>query len=99
MPLSDRPAYCTVDRELRFLSVNDTMLRVLGKAREEMVGRTYLEVYPQAEGGEVHLALQRALKSLTPQKERLWSRPLNRSLDMEIYPVADGLQVAFSPAD
>jgi PAS domain S-box-containing protein len=87
-----------VDRELRFLSVNEVLLRILGKARAEMIGRTYLEVYPEAEGGEVHEALERALRSMSPQRQRLYSRVLARDLEMEIFPVAGGLQVAFSPA-
>ncbi|MCR5874985.1 PAS domain-containing protein [Phenylobacterium sp. J426] len=99
MPLSDRPAYCTVDRDLRFLSINETMLTVLKKTRDDLIGRTYLEVYPEAEGAPLHRMLQQALQSLTPQKGRLWSVPLARELEVEIFPVGGTLQVAFSLAD
>jgi PAS domain-containing protein len=88
-----------LDHELRFLSVNDVLLGVLGKSCDEMIGRGYLEVYPRSVGSEVHQALERALRSLAPEKRRLRSEALDRDLEMEIFPVAGGLQVAFSPVD
>ncbi|WP_374471579.1 PAS domain-containing protein [Phenylobacterium sp.] len=87
-----------LDHDLRFVSVNDVMLRSLGKTRDEMIGRGYLEVYPQSVGSEVHQALERALRSMAPEKRRLHSQALGRALEMEIFPVAGGLQVAFSLA-
>ena len=98
MPLSDRPAYCTLDAELRFVAANDTLLWVLKTTREQLIGAGLLELYPQARGEALHMVLLQAQRTLTPQKGKYFSRLLERWVELEVHPLGDVLQVGFSPA-
>lgn len=97
MPLSDRPAYCTLDAELRFVTANDTLLWVLKTTREQLIGAGLLELYPHARGEALHKALLQAQRTLTPQKGKYFSPLVERWVELEIHPLGDVLQVGFSP--
>lgn len=98
MPLSDRPAYCSLDAELRFVTANDTLLWVLKKSREELIGARLLDLYPHARGAALHQAVLEAQRTLTPQKGKYFSAIVDRYVELEVHPVGDLLQVGFSPA-
>ena len=98
MPLSDRPAYCTLDAELRFVAANDTLLWALKKTRQELIGAGLLELYPHARGADLHEALLRAQRTLTPQKGKYFSPIVDRWVELEVHPVGAVLQLGFSPA-
>lgn len=97
MPQSRLPASFTLDAELRFLTANDALLAYLGRPREEVIGARYLDLWPDAGGSEGHETLLRALRTLQPQKVRIYSTPLQTHLDAEVHPLAGGLQIIFQP--
>ncbi|WP_309088683.1 PAS domain-containing protein [Phenylobacterium sp.] len=97
MPQTELPASFTLDANLRFLTANDALLAILGKDRDELIGRRYDELWPDAVGSEGHETLLRALRTLQPQKVRIFSTPLQRQLDAEVHALAGGLQVMFLP--
>lgn len=69
--MSDRPAFCTFDQAHRFLTVNDTMLWILRKRRDELVGSKLLDVFPQVL--PLDELLQKAQRTLAVQKGRQFS--------------------------
>jgi hypothetical protein len=91
-------AFYTLDRELRLTGASPNTLRMWGKTMKELQGRKLVEAFPFAENGPVHRALEDALRTLQPKRLRVESRVLNQVVDVEIYPVRDGLQVSFRPA-
>lgn len=95
--LTDRPAYASFDTEMRFAAVNDRLLAFLGKTRADLIGRPYLEVYPGARGAALHNLMVEARDSMQAVKRRVWSEPLRTWLDVEVYPLSEGVQVAFTP--
>ena len=95
--LTDRPAYASLDRDLRFVAVNDRLLAHLRKSREELLGCLYLEVFPQARGAALHNLILEAQSSMQALRRRVWSDPLRTWLDVEVFPLSDGVQVAFTP--
>lgn len=97
--LTDRPAYASLDADLRFVSVNDRLLKYLGKRREDLVGHLYWDVYPEARGQALHKLILEAQSSMQAVKRRVWSEPLNSWLDIEVFPLTGGVQVAFTAVE
>lgn len=97
--LTDRPAYACLDPNLRFIAVNDRLLARLGKSREELIGRVYWEVYPEARGAALHKLIIEAQATMQPVKRRVWSDPMRTWLDVEVHALSDGVQVAFTPVE
>jgi len=89
-------AFYTVDRNLRFISASQNTLALWGKSRTEVVGKGLLDLFPFAEGGPTHQGLLEALRSFRPIRVKDRSVYLAADIDVEIYPVAAGLQVSFS---
>lgn len=87
------------DRDLRYVSGNEAAFQLLGKSRDELIGQLHLELFPTSEGTIGHLTLLAAQRTLQPQRTRLFSVPLQRLMDVEIFPVGDQLHVVFSAAD
>ena len=58
--------FFAIDREWRFIHVNDAALRHFGKTREEMLGRNLLDVFPAARGTTFETGYRRALESGEP---------------------------------
>jgi PAS domain-containing protein len=98
VPDRQLPASFTLSADLRFLTANDALLSHLGMPREQLIGSRYEDLWPEAIGSEGHQALLRALRTLQPQKVRIFSTPLQIHLEAEVHPMAGGLQVIFLPA-
>ena len=98
MTRSTRATY-NLDRELRFLSVNEQALSLWGKPQDQIIGRTLDEVFPQARGSEPLEAHRRALKSLKPFRKVVQSPVLNQPIALEIHPSATGVSVSFVPLE
>jgi len=89
---SDRAIYM-LSGDLRVLSVNPGALRMWGKAREEVLGRSMTELFPQMRGTEVQRAMESALKSFRPATFETRSFLLDKMIEVELYPLNAGLQV------
>ncbi len=91
-------AFYTLDRELRLVMASPNTLILWGKPAKEIIGRRLTDVFPYVEGGDVHLALAQALRSFQPVRLRTHSVVLGKAVEVEIYPVREGLQVSFWPS-
>ena len=64
------PVY-VIDRDHRFVLVNDSMCRFVGRAREEILGKTHRDIYPAA-SADTHWALaETAFATSLPREETL----------------------------
>ncbi|MGZ3314504.1 MAG: PAS domain-containing protein [Caulobacteraceae bacterium] len=88
-------AFYTADRQLVIKSVSDGALSIWGKSRSEVVGRRLLEVFPFLAGSQILNAHLEALRTFRPVKFTTTSHFLPGVVDVEIYPVAEGLQVRY----
>lgn len=84
-----------IDREWRLLSVNRAAEEFWGKAREELLGRNMLEVFPRFPGSESHKAHQRALDDGKPLRIETVSTATGAPVELRLYPGAGGLSVYF----
>jgi len=93
--ISPTPATCVFDKDLRFVSLNARCEEIFGRRAEDLVGRLHSEAYPDAVGQAPRDAMLRALKTLRPVRDVVWSVPLNCWLEVVIHPVRAGVQVTF----
>ncbi len=94
---SGERAFYTLDRQLRLLSASPYTFAVWGRSPKEMIGKKLIDLFPFVDGGPVHQALLQALQSFRPVRLRAPSVVLAGEVEVEIYPLADGLQVSFAP--
>ena len=50
------------DRQWHYVYVNDAAVRAIGRAREQIVGRTLWELYPDIVGTEIERQYRRAME-------------------------------------
>ncbi len=58
--------YIAYDREWRFVDLNRQAEKAIGKKRDEVIGKTFGEVFPKMLDSEYNLQYQKATKSMTP---------------------------------
>jgi PAS domain S-box-containing protein len=88
-------AFFALDRDWRFTYVNREAERVLCRGRNELIGRSLWEEFPQAVGStfwdEYHAAMERnETRTFTE-----YYPPLDKWFDVRAYPSTDGLSVYF----
>jgi PAS domain S-box-containing protein len=86
-------------RNFRILDINAGGLRIDGRSREEIVGRTHWEVWPDTEQAELGELMKRVMTSREAgSMEVRYARPDGRLgvFDINIYPVAEGIVVFYS---
>jgi two-component system cell cycle sensor histidine kinase/response regulator CckA len=93
---SMKEGYTIMSRELRYLYVNRAGAEQTHLAREQLLGRTPLELYPGFEGSSIHLALKRAAELGEQQRVEEEFQHADGELgyfDLNIQPVPEGLVV------
>ena len=89
-------AFYALDKDWRFLFVSRAALAIWGKRAEDVVGRSFLECFPQAEGSEPYCAHQRVMAGGGAEHLETLSPVLNRWIEVNIAPTPDGgLWLAF----
>jgi len=88
-------AFYSLDTDFRFTYVNRKTEEVWATRRQELIGRNFLEVFPQAIGTYSHQECLRAIDEGTPINFEAVSPILNRWLDTSVYPTPTGLSVYF----
>ncbi len=88
--------YILLDRDFRVVEVNDEVLRVSRRKREEIIGRVHWDVWPGSENLPQGQAYQRALNErLSTRVEASYDWPDGRTAwyDINAHPVDDGVAV------
>lgn len=83
------------DTELNYIYINSVGASYLGKKPEELIGKNYFEIYPEAIGTPFADAYKLALKSQMPMEFRELYKPWNKWFVNRIYPSSDGLTIFF----
>jgi two-component system CheB/CheR fusion protein len=87
--------FYALDRQWRVTHMNDTALRYFHKAREEVLGRSLLELFPGFAGSVFETELRRAMESGTSIRVHAPSVATDRTVELFGYPGADNLTVLF----
>jgi PAS domain S-box-containing protein len=86
-------AFVSLDLGLRLLTLNDAAAANLGAAREELVGRSLLEVLPAVVAGALESTLRAAVAGRQVAPVEQFYPPDGRWFDVRCYPVPQGLIV------
>jgi two-component system CheB/CheR fusion protein len=87
--------FFAIDREWRFIHVNDAAVRHFGKTRDQMLGRNLLEVFPAARGTAFETGYRQALESGEPVHFEAPSTVADRMMEIHAYPGRENLTVLF----
>ena len=89
-------AFYSVDTEWRFTYVNVEAERLLGAAREDLVGGTLWELFPAAVGSDFDTHFRGAVESGVPVSfDAFYPEPLNGWYEVRAWPSPEGLSVYF----
>jgi len=86
-------AVCAIDRDWRIIYINSSAERLLGRTRDELVGRPLDEVGPGFESSEPYRVMERAMDRGTPEQLTYHAETLDAWIDISIAPSAVGLTV------
>jgi|GEM_PF-1013404 len=87
--------FYALDRSWRFTHVNDAALRHMGKTREEILGRTLRDIFPESWGSLIETEYARAMESGEPRHFKNPSLITARILEIHAYPGSEILTVLF----
>lgn len=87
--------FCALDRDWRFTYVNPMTEQILGRRRDELLGKTIWEELGHAAGTPVHAAFQQAKAEGITTVVEFYDPRLGGWFEARVYPSKDGLTVFF----
>ena len=88
-------AFCTFDRDWRFTYVNRQAEVLLGRSRDDLLGKNHWEEYPDTLGTDVERNYRRAAAENVTVRFEFFYPPHDRWYEIHAYPSPDGLSVYF----
>jgi len=88
-------AFFTVDRNWRFININRRSEELLEKSREELLGRSLWEMFPEALGTEFEHYYRHAMETSESCSFEAYYEPLDHWLEVSAYPSEEGLSVYY----
>jgi formate hydrogenlyase transcriptional activator len=88
-------AFYSLDKALRFTYVNRKTEELWAMRREDLLGKDFLEVFPQAVGTPGYHECMRALNQGCIVNFEALSPILNRWVEVSVYPTTTGLSIYF----
>jgi PAS domain S-box-containing protein len=88
-------AFYSLDNEMRFTYLNRKSEEYWGIGREDLLGKSFLDVFPDAVGTYSYHQCMRAIKEGKPVNFEAVSPIINRWVDASVYPSPTGLSVYF----
>jgi PAS domain S-box-containing protein len=83
-----------LDEQWRFTFVNDSMVTLFGRQRDQMLGRMIWEVFPVQQGTAAAVKnYRRAMDERVPVAFEVYSPVSARWLDVRLFPTGDGIAV------
>ena len=89
-------AFFTLDSEWRFTYLNPQTEAILGRRREDLLGKNMWQEFPEGVGSRFDDEYHRALREQVAVRFEERYEPLGRTLEIRAHPVAGGLAVYFT---
>ncbi|HSP45208.1 MAG TPA: ATP-binding protein, partial [Chthoniobacterales bacterium] len=86
-------AFSALDRDWRYIYVNDQVAELAGWPKEKMLGRVIWEIFPDAVNTEFYRRCQQVMETGAPRSGEFFHPPGRRWLDTRIYPTKDGIVI------
>ncbi len=88
-------AFYTLDRQWRFRYINQLALDYFKKPREEVLGKSVWDLFPETKGSDVEKHYRKALREQRSVSFETLSPFSGRWVDLHIYPTVEGFAVTF----
>ena len=88
-------AFCSLNRDWRFVYANREAEKLLGCTRDYLIGKNHWEEYPATLGTDVERNFRRAVVENVTVKFEHFYAPHDRWYEIHAYPSPDGLSVYF----
>jgi serine phosphatase RsbU (regulator of sigma subunit)/PAS domain-containing protein len=89
--------FLSLDTDWRFTVLNTAAERLLGRGRDELLGRTIWEAFPGTAGTEFEEAYRTAVATRTPRTiEAYYPAPLDTWYEILCWPTPEGLSLYFA---
>ena len=85
--------FFVLDQQWRYTFVNDRVAEVVGKGKEELLGRSIWEVFPDVVASEFDIQVHRAIAEQTTVRFEYFYPAWRRWFENRIYPFAEGVSV------
>ena len=85
--------FLALDQDWRYIYANDRVVEVTGKSREELLGKSIWELYPDTIGTQFQIEVQRAVTEQIPIQFEYFYPSLSRWFENRIYPSSNGLSM------
>ena len=86
-------AFSALDKDFRYIYVNDKVAELAGMPKEKMIGRVIWDIFPAAKETEFFERCQRAMQSRQADHFELFYKPWGRWLETRVYPTSEGLVI------
>lgn len=83
-------AFVSFDREWKYRYINKKAAEIIKKTKEEVLGKSVFDVFPNIEKNEVFQLSYKAWKEKKHIKNEYFSQAMQRWLEANFYPSADG---------
>jgi PAS domain S-box-containing protein len=85
-----------LDRDWRYIDISETVAKIIGMRREDLIGKSVWELFPHAVKTKFYKEYHRAVETGQPVHfEEFYPEPLNQWLECHCYPSEEGLAVYF----
>jgi PAS domain S-box-containing protein len=86
-------AFSALDRNWRYIYVNDKVAELAGWPKEKMLGRVIWEIFPDSVNTKFYEQCQRVMETGEPAIGEFFHAPWRRWLDTRIYPTKNGIVI------
>jgi len=87
--------FFTMDRQWRYTDINPAGARMVGKTPEDLVGRQYLDAFPEAAGTIWERTYRRVMDTQEAATAEEYYEPLDTWFEASVFPFAGGISVFF----
>lgn len=90
--------YVLLDQRFRVIEINDEGLRLDGRSRDEILGRSHVELWPEREETALGALYKKVMKERTPGSAEVnYQRPGDHDhwFAVDAYPVPDGVAIFY----
>ena len=85
--------YVSYDNKWRFVDLNPLAEKLMGKTRQELIGKVLWEVFPQLKKSEIHEHYLKAVRDKSTESFEAYSPVTKHWHEFYLYPAEDGLSV------
>ena len=90
--------YVLLDYECRVIEINDEGLRMDGRSRDDLIGRSHWDIWPGSEAGPQGLLYKRVMEARTPatvESQYEWEDGRSTWFEINAHPVPDGVALFY----